>query len=175
MARTLLPLLTAAVLCCPLWLAAQPAKGGTGYKDLRWAELLPAGWDPVRSLGVAPGTPLNLEDPKLRKVWDDAPVNMTLNGQKVRLLGYLVPLDEAIKELREFLLVPEWGACIHTPAPPANQIIHVLLKTPAKGFQTMDPVHVSGVLKAQRAKSDWAPSGYAMPQAEIEPYRAPKR
>ena len=44
-----------------------------------------------------------------------------LDGAKVRLPGYIVPLDfKASSEYDEFLLVPYFGACLHTP-PPAAQ------------------------------------------------------
>jgi hypothetical protein len=42
-------------------------------------------------------------------------VNPLLNGQLVRLPGYLLPLEFSGKLVSEFLLVPWVGACIHTP------------------------------------------------------------
>jgi len=39
-----------------------------------------------------------------------------LDGTKVRLPGYVVPLDfNSSSEYDEFLLVPYFGACLHTP------------------------------------------------------------
>jgi len=51
--------------------------------------------------------------------------NEDINGKQVRIPGYLLPLEFTEKEVTEFLLVPWVGACIHTPPPPAVQIIHV--------------------------------------------------
>lgn len=48
-----------------------------------------------------------------------------LDGRYVRLPGYVVPLEFSDSRITEFLLVPWLGACIHTPPPPANQIVHV--------------------------------------------------
>ena len=48
-----------------------------------------------------------------------------LAGMDVRIPGYVIPLEFAGTKVREFLLVPYHGACIHTPPPPANQIIFV--------------------------------------------------
>ena len=77
--------------------------------------------------------------------------NAELNGKVVRIPGYLLPLEFEDKKVVEFLLVPWVGACIHTPPPPPNQIIHVKLN---KGFDMGDdmftPVWVNGVMKAER-------------------------
>ncbi|KQP21482.1 DUF3299 domain-containing protein [Pseudorhodoferax sp. Leaf267] len=99
---------------------------------------------------------------RLRKVWDEAPLSAALNGQAIRLPGYVVPLQETAQGLRELLLVPHDGACIHTPPPPAIQIVHVRLDKPNKSLSTMDTVWVSGRLKVQRASTVHGVSGYAL-------------
>jgi hypothetical protein len=49
-----------------------------------------------------------------------------LDGQNIRLPGYIVPLEVSEEgRTTEFLLVPYFGACIHVPPPPSNQIVHV--------------------------------------------------
>jgi hypothetical protein len=77
--------------------------------------------------------------------------NAELNGKKIRLPGYLLPLEFEDKKVTEFLLVPWVGACIHTPPPPPNQIVHVKL---AKGFDIGDEVFtavwVNGVMKTEK-------------------------
>lgn len=76
--------------------------------------------------------------------------NTELNGKAIRIPGYLLPLEFQDKKVTEFLLVPWVGACIHTPPPPANQIVHVKLD---KGFQTdgslYTSVWVNGVMKTE--------------------------
>ena len=77
--------------------------------------------------------------------------NAELNGKNIRLPGYLLPLEFEDKKVTEFLLVPWIGACIHTPPPPPNQIVHVKLE---KGFDIGDEVFtavwVNGVMKTER-------------------------
>ena len=107
---------------------------------------------------------------KLREAWDKAPINPTLVGQLVRLPGYLVPLEETKDGLKEFLLVPYFGACIHSPPPPANQIVHVLPKSPAKGLRSMDTVWVTGVLTGTRTDSYMGMSGYRIEATQVAPY-----
>jgi uncharacterized protein len=78
-------------------------------------------------------------------------VNEKLVGTSVRLPGYVVPLEFNDQKVVQFLLVPTVGACIHTPPPPANQI--VLVRYPAgitiKGLFT--PVWIIGKLGAESA------------------------
>jgi hypothetical protein len=78
-------------------------------------------------------------------------INAELNGKKIRLPGYLLPLEFEDKKVTEFLLVPWIGACIHTPPPPPNQIVHVKLST---GFDIGDDVFtavwINGVLKTEK-------------------------
>lgn len=52
-------------------------------------------------------------------------VDEGVNGQRIRIPGYLLPLQRDERGITEFLLVPWVGACIHTPPPPPNQMIHV--------------------------------------------------
>ena len=69
-------------------------------------------------------------------------MNSALVGQLVRIPGVVVPLEDSKDGLKEFLLVPYFGACVHSPPPPANQIVHVLPKSPAKGLRSMDAVWI---------------------------------
>jgi hypothetical protein len=78
-------------------------------------------------------------------------VDATLDGKTVRMPGFVLPLEYAGKKVAEFLLVPWVGACIHTPPPPPNQIVHVRM---AKGAEfeskgIFAAVWVTGVLSAK--------------------------
>jgi hypothetical protein len=89
------------------------------------------------------------------------------------LPGYVVPLEESAQGMKEFLLVPYFGACIHTPPPPANQIVHVFSAKPVEGFHSMDTVWVVGTLKTERAESDMGRSGYRIDAIAVERYVRP--
>jgi hypothetical protein len=73
-----------------------------------------------------------------------------------------VPLERKGDAVLELLLVPYFGACIHTPPPPANQIVHVILKKPAEGMKMMDAFWVSGTLSLQHGDSSLGIYGYRM-------------
>ena len=157
---------------------AQSAAPGTAApRTIGWEVLVPADWDPMKDLKGLNLSILSDADPrataalaKLREAWDNAPINPAVVGQTVRLPGYLVPLEETKDGLKEFLLVPYFGACIHSPPPPANQIVHVLPKVPAKGLRSMDTVWVTGVLTGTRTDSYMGMSGYRIEATQVTPY-----
>ena len=157
---------------------AQSAAPGTAApRTIGWEVLVPADWDPMKDLKGLNLSILSDADPrataalaKLREAWDNAPINPAVVGQTVRLPGYLVPLEETKDGLKEFLLVPYFGACIHSPPPPANQIVHVLPRTPAKGLRSMDTVWVTGVLTGTRTDSYMGMSGYRIEATLVTPY-----
>ena len=103
---------------------------------------------------------------EMRATWDNAPTVDAFDGAAVKLPGYVVPLDEeAGGALKEFLLVPYFGACIHTPPPPANQIVRVTTTATtaaANGFHALDAVWVSGRLPTGRRESPMGISGYRL-------------
>jgi uncharacterized protein len=148
---------------------------------LKWADLVPPGWDPAAEVRkqvkeqnfaiIQDDNPRMLEMLKqMREVWDQAPVNPGMDGVRGRIPGYVVPLESGKAGLVEMLLVPYYGACIHSPPPPANQIIHVFLSKPAKGVAAMDTVWVSGTLKTSRGDSYMGVSGYRIDGATLAPY-----
>lgn len=158
---------------------APAAKGGT-FKEISWDSLMPAKWNPMKGLEGINLASLNDGDPRaqkaleeMRKAWDEAPVEPSLNGISVRIAGFVVPLDGQRGQVSEFLLVPYFGACIHTPPPPANQVIHVLPAQPLKAEQTTDAVWVNGVLETVRAETGMGNAGYRMKAVSVTPYRRP--
>ena len=76
-----------------------------------------------------------------------APVVESLNGKRVHIGGYVVPLSFDSTRVKDFLLVPFVGACIHVPPPPANQIIYVKVEQGFDVQETFDPVWVTGTIK----------------------------
>ena len=159
----------------PAATAATPAK--PSFRDVTWDDLTPKDWDPLKQFRDMNFGALSDADPKaiamlqrMRETWDNAPTNVALEGQNVRIPGYLVPLDETKDGLIQFLLVPYFGACIHTPPPPSNQIIEVRPKQPVKGFRPMDTVWISGTLRTLRSETYMGTSSYRMEALRVEPY-----
>ena len=103
------------------------------------------------------------------------PVNKKLDGRRVQIAGYVVPLDMEADKVDEFLLVPYFGACIHVPPPPPNQVIYVKMSRAFRMKAIDVPVLVTGPLSAKIKKSDLANTGYMMFAERIEPYKPPKK
>ena len=101
-----------------------------------------------------------------------------LDGRIIQIPGYALPLEFSDAVVTEFLLVPYVGACIHSPPPPPNQIVHVRSR---KGFQLSKlymPVWVTGRMATESSTQDLtyvdgtAPidAGYRLMAEGIEPY-----
>jgi hypothetical protein len=146
-------------------------------RTIGWEQLIPAGWDPYKDLKALNLDKLNDNDPradealkKMRKMWDNAPINPLILGQNVRLPGYMVPLEDLPEGTKEFLLVPYFGACVHSPPPPANQIVHVVLDKPTKRFRLMDTLWVTGPLSATKTDSHMGVSSYRIDAKLVAPF-----
>lgn len=92
-----------------------------------------------------------------------------LNGKEIRLPGFMVPLDiNQMSEVKEFLLVPYFGACIHVPPPPPNQIVYVSSEEAVKfGWE---PVWVEGVLETKQNINAIGSTAYSLRLANMVPY-----
>ena len=106
-------------------------------------------------------------------------VNAALDGQTVRIPGYLLPLEFSGKEITEFLLVPWVGACIHTPPPPPNQIVHVKADKPVANVTLFAPIWVTGRMSTAASKKSLylvdgesnIDIGYSLRASNVEPYK----
>jgi len=67
-------------------------------------------------------------------------LNEALNGAYIKMPGYIIPIDLTSEGVTSFLLVPYVGACIHTPPPPANQLVFVNTAKPWPSDDLWDPV-----------------------------------
>lgn len=110
---------------------------------------------------------------------ESAKPNAGLGGQRIRLPGYVLPLEFDGENVKEFLLVPYVGACIHSPPPPGNQIVFVKADKAFKSEGLFQPVWVEGVINPERAShrlslvdgSGDVEAGYAMSASRIEEFR----
>ncbi len=74
-----------------------------------------------------------------------------LNGELVRIPGFVLPFEyESTGKITEFLLVPYFGACIHVPPPPPNQMVYVKSKKPVDIGKVWDAVYVTGILRTEK-------------------------
>ena len=99
------------------------------------------------------------------------PALEALVGTEVRVPGFMVPLEQEGRRVSRFLLVPYVGACVHTPAPPPNQL--VLVRTPpgeSVEVEWWDPVWVRAELELDPRQSAYGAVSWTMVAGSVEPY-----
>nr|WP_219853184.1 DUF3299 domain-containing protein [Stutzerimonas stutzeri] len=143
-------------------------------RELQWSDLIPADAPP-------PPPPVAMHDmsqladalaaetgPAATQQSPAAPVVEALDGIQAKLPGYIVPLDMSEDgRVTEFLLVPYFGACIHVPPPPSNQIVHATSELGVKVDQLYQPFWIEGPLRVEHASSELAEAGYRMSAEKI--------
>ncbi len=94
-----------------------------------------------------------------------------MNGRPIRIPGFIVPLEfDDEQTLTQFFLVPFFGACIHEPPPPPNQIIFVNYPKGLKLDALYDPYWLSGILKTSFVENELARAVYSMQMKSFEVY-----
>ena len=115
--------------------------------------------------------PVSVENDRYQQALVSQNIKPEMDQREVRVPGFIVPLefnDEQV--ITEFFLVPYFGACIHMPPPPPNQIIYV--KYP-KGLileALYHPFWISGTLKTSLIENDMATAAYAIDMETYEAY-----
>jgi hypothetical protein len=103
---------------------------------------------------------------KTGRVNDDV---KALDGALIRIEGYVVPLEDELREATEFLLVSSSGACIHTPPPPPNQIIHVKMAANKRAKVEIGKLFwVGGRMHIATAKSPYGDVSFQMEGLVVE-------
>lgn len=94
-----------------------------------------------------------------------------LNGKKIKIPGYTVPFEYgADAQIKEFLLVPYFGACLHAPPPPPNQTIFVISDKSIKMQDLAQAVWIEGTIYTQTQESELADAAYTIKLTAIEEY-----
>jgi len=143
------------------------------YRSLAWPDLLPPG--EAESLAKSRSLAF-IRKPGQREhgSFDDGGMPMNaiqpgnfktvkaLNGLKVRLNGYVVPLEFSAGKSTVFLLVPYFGACIHAPPPPPNQTVLVRARTAVTLASLSSAVEAQGTLEVSTNTSEMGDSAYLL-------------
>lgn len=148
------------------------AAADTPPRRIDWATLLPASerehYDPT------PPPPIHdyLGEGDIAALQTgSAAVNPELDGLRVTIPGFVVPLERGSDGLlTEFFLVPYFGACIHVPPPPPNQIVYVRMRAGAGLRSIEDAQWVTGRLHAAVRTTDLGQAAYTLDGERLEPY-----
>jgi hypothetical protein len=113
---------------------------------------------------------LGEDGPPMRQTGSFA-ANRTLHGQRLRIPGFIVPLvAHPSPQVTEFFLVPYYGACIHVPPPPPNQLVHVMFARPRRIETIYDAYWVTGLMQVARKSTGLATAVYSMSGIALEVY-----
>lgn len=94
-----------------------------------------------------------------------------MDGQAIKIPGFIVPIEfDDEQTITQFFLVPFFGACIHVPPPPPNQIIFVDYPEGLKLEALYDPFWVSGVIKTSLIENELATATYSLTMQYFENY-----
>jgi hypothetical protein len=94
------------------------------------------------------------------------------DGKTVKIAGFMVPLEDNSESVIEFLLVPYPQACIHVPAPPPNQIVHVKMAGGKRANMVWwEPIWATGTLRIVRTPNIYTESSYQLSGIKVEAYQ----
>ena len=66
--------------------------------------------------------------------------------------------------------MPYFGACIHVPPPPSNQIVYVFSEAGVPLGNMWQPYWIEGTLKVESLSSDMGETGYSAEAYQVYPY-----
>lgn len=160
------------------------------YRTIEWIDLLPQ--DDLNALMEPPEELSNIEDgseydkissqlsnalstasdSRYQQALVSTHVRPEFDKQKIRLPGFIVPisLDEN-QRVTAFFLVPYFGACIHVPPPPPNQIIFSKYPKGINNNSIYDPYWIEGTLHTSLTENDIATSAYTFTVDKVTLYQ----
>ncbi|MBV1786654.1 DUF3299 domain-containing protein [Marinobacterium sp. D7] len=173
-------------LILSLWLATSiqaATLNGEAVTEITWDELMPPDYTlTVEDLYGSDVDINNIDDydssaqsmlDHMQQVLSSAPVVEEMNGRMVRIPGFVVPLGGEDQLIDHFFLVPYFGACIHSPPPPSNQIIDTHYEPGTRLESLYDAVWITGRLTIERVTTELGTAGYRLEAFQIEPYEEP--
>jgi hypothetical protein len=187
----------AILLCCVLCSLSAPVSA-KNYSAIEWIDLIPEAdltilLNPPASLNNIPHNLDNVslddfsdlieqkieqskkiptpEEQAYAAALESTNIKSEMNQQDIRIPGFVVPVEyNDAQVITEFFLVPYFGACIHVPAPPPNQVIYVKYPQGLKVTALYDPFWIEGQLSTEIVQNDIATSAYTMTAQGIKPY-----
>ena len=139
------------------------------FREIDWLELMPP--EEIELLEKMQDSIDHSGMMSMEQVGSSATV-LAMDGTRGKMVGYIVPISISSRnEILEFFLVPYFGACIHVPPPPPNQIIHVKPAQPMPMIEIWDPYWVEGTLRIRKIENTMASASYAIDPVNVVPYQ----
>lgn len=175
-----------ALLLAALWNSPVSA---SAYTEIEWVELIPDDdlevlLNPPSSLFDVPeGSELDSfdafqgelmlteETQRFKQAMGSTKVVKTHENKPIRIPGFIVPLRSGEdKKVTEFFVVPYFGACLHMPPPPPNQIIYSSSKTGLEVEDLYEPFWFEGTLTIETNNNTLGTSAYRLILDKVLPY-----
>ena len=158
------------------------------YEEISWLDLLPElereallnrgpidhGDNEVAERGPILGGNRSsaFEEKQYEDAWLSSNIRAEYAGESIRLPGFVVPLEYDDEQLvTEFFLVPYFGACIHVPAPPPNQIIHVTIPRGFNLSSIYEPYVIEGEMRIETTANELGISAYSISAENVLEFR----
>lgn len=190
MALVSLRSITTYALVALLLVLASTAFAQGNYQTVEWTDLIPkddleAFLNPPDSINeIADGSDADKITNQIKAALDtpgdsryqqalvSTKVIAEFDGKAIRIPGFIVPLEFGVDRhhITKFFLVPYFGACIHVPPPPPNQIVYAEFKKGFKLSSLYDPFWLYGTIKTTIVENDTATAAYSIEIDSIKPY-----
>ena len=137
--------------------------------EITWDDLIPPG---VPYSEIVAAGEMDETNDIWQPVFDEnaTKLNPVLDGAYIKMPGYIIPIDQSTDGVTSFVLVPYVGACLHTPPPPANQLVFVTTNKPWRSDNLWDAVWVTGQMQHELQSTEVAETGYLLKAEEMETY-----
>jgi hypothetical protein len=138
-------------------------------REITWDDLLPPGLAYSEIIGEGE---IDESNDTWNPIYDANAIklNEDLNGTYIKMPGFIIPFDVSAEGVTNFMLVPYVGACVHTPPPPANQLVMVNAAKPWPGDELWNPVWVTGTMRTQLQSTKLGQTGYSISADDMEVY-----
>lgn len=161
----------------------------SSYEEIEWIQLMPkddldallnppeylydiedgSEQDTLDSLDAKPFE--NEQDKRYQQALSSVRVIESYNNKKIRVPGFIVPLEsEEGKHISEFFVVPYFGACLHMPPPPPNQIIYVKFEQGVELQSLYDAFWFEGKITINTVENELGTSAYELKLDRVLPY-----
>lgn len=145
------------------------AVAGSAPREIDWLELMPP--DEVKALERMADS-IDHSGGAALAIFTSERTVAGMDGVRGKLPGYLVPITTNEKrEVVDMFLVPYFGACIHVPPPPPNQIVYIKPWKPIRVGELWQAYYAIGTLRVSRIRNDVATAVYTLDLERVERIR----
>lgn len=177
-------------LCLNLVFATAIFAANPTYNEIEWTQLIPE--DDLQALLNPPDFMLNIQDgsaednletlaektgndeqaKRFNEALKSERINPDFEGQAVRIPGFVVPLKtNEERQVISFFVVPYFGACLHLPPPPPNQMLYGEWREGLTVDELSTPLWFEGKLQIETQSNELGTAAYRINVENIEIYQ----